>query len=90
MSSEPAQITGPDPGSGPDRSRYATHSQMSSRDDLADLARRLGAKARDLAARYPTGAGSAGPVPAPAGREPQPPDKDGTVTALFVPRPDAI
>jgi hypothetical protein len=29
MSSEPAQITGPDPGSGPDRNRYATHSQMS-------------------------------------------------------------
>src|SRR5215469_15835869 len=33
-----------------------------SRDDLAQLAGRLGAKARELAARYPTGAGSAGPV----------------------------
>src|SRR5215475_2527101 len=31
------------------------------RDDLAQLAGRLGAKARELAARYPTGAGSAGP-----------------------------
>ena len=33
-----------------------------SRDDLAQLAGRLGAKARELAARYPTGAGSAGPA----------------------------
>jgi Protein of unknown function (DUF3887) len=40
-----------------------------SRDDLAELAGRLGVKARELAARYPTGAGSAGrgPAPAPAG-----------------------
>jgi hypothetical protein len=38
-----------------------------SRDDLAELAGRLGAKARELAARYPTGAGSAGRGPAPAG-----------------------
>ena len=38
-----------------------------SRDDLAHLAERLGAKARELAAaRYPTGAGSAGARPAPA------------------------
>jgi hypothetical protein len=29
MSKEPAQITGTDPGSGPDRSRCTTHSQMS-------------------------------------------------------------
>src|SRR5215472_7025842 len=36
-----------------------------SRDDLAQLAGRLGAKARELAARYPTGAGSAGPDLAP-------------------------
>jgi hypothetical protein len=37
-----------------------------SRDDLAQLAGRLGARARELAAaRYRTGAGSAGPGPAP-------------------------
>jgi len=30
MSSEPARITGPDPGSGPDQSRYAAHSQIHS------------------------------------------------------------
>jgi hypothetical protein len=38
-----------------------------SQDDLAEVAARLGAKARELAARHPTGAGSAGPGSGPAG-----------------------
>jgi Protein of unknown function (DUF3887) len=38
-----------------------------SQDDLAEVAGRLEAKVRELAARYPTGAGSAGRSPAPEG-----------------------
>ena len=38
-----------------------------SQDDLAEVAGRLAAKVRELAARYPTGAGSAGRSSAPEG-----------------------
>jgi hypothetical protein len=55
-----------------------------SRDDLAQLAGRLGAKARELAARYPTGAGSAGPSPAPSAGDGdgQPQAGDGDLAAV--------
>jgi Protein of unknown function (DUF3887) len=48
--------------------RRAYTSVSPSQDDLAEVAGRLRAKVRELAARYPTGAGSAGRSSAPAGR----------------------